>query len=95
MKASRSKAANRKFNRSYGLEKMKEFSDTEFKRMFRLSREAFEHLTKGIMLDLSIDELKAKQSSGSHIPVTTRLACALRFLAGGSYLDISALFWCQ
>ena len=31
---------------------------------------------------------RAMNSSGSHIPVVTRLAVSLRWLAGGSYLDL-------
>jgi hypothetical protein len=34
------------------------------------------------------DDTKAYNSSGSSIPVKTRLAVSLRWLAGGSYLDI-------
>jgi hypothetical protein len=37
---------------------------------------------------LKVEEQKAINSSGSAISPTARLAVTLRFLAGGSYLDL-------
>ena len=85
------KAANRCRNREYALKEMEEMSDGHFKRMFRMSRHAF-----GVLLerlcdfsgDDATDELQACRSSGSLMSMRTKLACTLRWLAGGSYLDI-------
>lgn len=52
----------------------------------------FGSLAVAIALRLSIAVLQAENSSGSHISVTTRLACTLRWVAGGSHHDISGLF---
>ncbi len=87
-----SKAKNIRRNREYGLQYMREMSDQDFQRMFRVTREGFQQLCDGIALRLSIDILQARRSSGSHISITTRLAVTLRWLGGGSYLDICALF---
>ncbi len=83
-----SKAKNIRRNREYGLQYMREMSDQDFQRMFRVTREGFQQLCDGIALRLSIDILQARRSSGSHISITTRLAVTLRWLGGGSYLDI-------
>ena len=67
---------------------MDTLSDTEFQRMFRLDRETFGELLQKITPFLPADEKKACNSSGSLITAKLRLACTLRWLAGGSYLDI-------
>ncbi len=66
--------------------------DAQFRRMFRMDRTAFHVLESklesfiGERSDTSVR--KARNSSGSHIEMRTKLAVALRWLAGGSYLDI-------
>jgi hypothetical protein len=83
--------ANRRRNRDYALNEMEAMSDVHFKRMFRMSRRTFEVLEEKLMDllgDEFVDEEQAARSSGSHINLRTRLACTLRWLAGGSYLDI-------
>jgi hypothetical protein len=87
------RAPNRKRNRGYGLKEMDLLSDNDFKRMFRLSRNAFNFLFE-ILQDAYIesDEIKAKASSGSTISLRTKLAVSLRWLAGGSYLDLCFAF---
>lgn len=86
------KSANRRFDRAYGLRKLAEMTDFEFTRYFRMNRQTFGKLVDLVRPHLSANELQARRSSGSPISVTTKVACALRWLAGGSYLDISNLF---
>ena len=88
----RTKAKNRIRDREYGLKVMSEYSNDEFERMFRLSRVGFEKLLREISTDLVHNEQQAINSSGSPIITVTRLAATLRFLAGGSYLDICGMF---
>ena len=57
--------------------------------MFRMNREGFEKLLGLISPILhDTDETMAKLSSGSTISKRTKLYATLRWLAGGSYLDI-------
>lgn len=87
------RVANTHRNRTYGLEFMKNIDDFKFQRMFRLSRKAFYHLHELIKSEISPRfPQHAINSSGSPISSVTKLAATLRFLAGGSYLDICALF---
>ena len=88
----RIRARNRIRNRQFGLETMTNMTDFEFSRMFRLSRSSFQVLLTKIRSNIERNEQKAINSSGSGITATIRLATALRFLAGGSYLDISFMF---
>ena len=89
---------NRVRNREYALREMETMSDDTFRRMFRMSRYAFSILEQRLEDMLSehiggaIGERAAENSSGSFVSVRTRLAIALRFLAGGSYLDICFAF---
>lgn len=92
IKITKTKVGNRRYNREYGLRKMREMTDFEFARMFRMNRETFGKLVEIVRPHLQVDEAQARRSSGSPISVTTKVACALRWLAGGSYLDISHLF---
>lgn len=59
-----------------------------FKRMFRVSRDVFEYLLDKLEPSFSSNECQAKNSSGEPIALKTRLAVSLRWLAGGSYLDL-------
>ena len=82
---------NRRRNREYALNEMEEMSDEHFKRMFRMSRSTFDILEEKLrdyVCNEYVDVDQATRSSGSHISLRTRLACTLRWLAGGSYLDI-------
>ena len=68
---------------------MDRLDDSTFKRMFRLDRKTFDevlHLIEPIMVER--DAKKAINSSGSQISAKTRLAVTLRFLAGGSHIDL-------
>jgi hypothetical protein len=61
--------------------------------MFRITRLGFYKLLSRVRLELKHKNVnQAIRSSGSPISVTTKLAATLRWLAGGSYLDICGLF---
>jgi hypothetical protein len=72
---------------------MDRLDPTVFKRMFRVDRASF-----NVILELiepfmeKRDEQKATNSSGCAISLKTRLAVTLRWLAGGSHLDICFAF---
>jgi hypothetical protein len=68
---------------------MDQLTDAEFKSMFRLNRDGFNFLLEKIEpLIGGTNEQQAKNSSGSVITPTIKLACTLRYLAGGSFHDI-------
>jgi hypothetical protein len=71
---------------------MADMTDFEFQRMFRLSRAAFAKLLEKIRPDIKRCDFRGIASSGSAISDVAALGASLRFLAGGSYLDISAFF---
>jgi hypothetical protein len=75
-------------NRGYALEEMNRLNDREFQRMFRLSRNAFHDLEKLIEPIIQKNSQKEINCSGSAIPVRTRLAVTLRWLAGGQQIDL-------
>lgn len=86
----REKERNRHRNRKHALNEMEAMNPKHFKQMFRMSREAFKQLVIK-MEDIApppLLEYHAQNSSGSAITMTTRLAVTLRWLAGGSYIDI-------
>jgi hypothetical protein len=92
-KRKRKLTPNRHRERGWALRQMDEMPDELFRRMFRLDRATFDShviLLKNHMRPLN--EQKAINSSGSAISVKTRLAVSLRWLAGGSYLDICFAF---
>jgi hypothetical protein len=63
-----------------------------FKRMFRVDREMFAELLDKIAPFVAVkDASKACNSLGSPITLKSRLAVTLRWMAGGSYLDLWAL----
>ncbi len=60
-----------------------------FKKMFRVDWLTFDEIVGQITPFLrQRSVIKAQNSSGSEITVTTRLAVVLRWLAGASYLDL-------
>ncbi len=68
---------------------MDRLDDTTFKRMFRVDRATFDeilYMIEPIMAQQ--DAAIANNSSGSQISAKTRLAVTLRFLAGGSHVDL-------
>jgi hypothetical protein len=84
--------ARRKRDRGYALREMEAMNDREFQEMFRVTRGRFDSILRKIEGDLRKDEQKAKNSAGSPITATTKLAVTLRFLAGGSHHDIRFAF---
>jgi hypothetical protein len=57
-------------------------------RRLRMSKASFDKLVLLIEKDLQVDEIAASSRGGAIIPEVC-LYCTLRYLAGGSYLDIS------
>ena len=88
----RKRAANRRRNREFGAWHLRNLNPHEFRRMYRMTRASFEKLLGMIKDEITSDSKQAKNSSGSPIPARSKLAATIRFLAGGSYLDISAIF---
>jgi hypothetical protein len=90
---SRRRAAPRNRNRGYALQEMDNLSASEFRRMFRLSREAFYWLLLKLKMDLQPKaSLRQRLHFDREITAKTKLAITLRWLAGGSYLDIYFAF---
>ena len=83
------RAPNVSRNRWRILQKIAHMSDAFFKRYFRLDRESFYSLLETIEPRISRNTTRALNSSGSHVLPAIKLALALRFLAGGIYLDLA------
>ena len=83
---------NKVRNRPSALTKIDDLSDALFKRMFRLDRATFNEVLSLIEEKLSSDNKQAQRSSKFPITPKLKLAIALRFLAGGIYLDIAFSF---
>lgn len=80
---------NRHRLRGHALVEMDKLSEEDFSRMFRMSRTGFNGLLTLIEPFLPVTDVgMAELSSGSAISNSTKLAVTLRWLAGGSYLDI-------
>ena len=84
----RRKPRNFHRNRGFALDEMSRLSDTLFRRMFRVTRDAFNALVVSIDPLIARNVEKAMNSSGSHISTKTRLAVTLRWLAGGHQIDL-------
>lgn len=84
----RRKPKNRHRNRGFAVEEMEYLTDRQFKEMFRIDRAAFDWLSEELDPLLRRNEAKAKNSSGSAISTVIRLAVTLRWLAGGSHIDL-------
>ena len=67
---------------------MDRLEDPLFKRMFRVDRETFYFILEKIQVHFTSNEEKATNCSGQPVLLKTRLAVSLRWLAGGSYLDL-------
>ncbi len=73
----------------HALRAMDGLSPNTFKKMFRVDRETFDEVMERITPFVKVpNEVKAFNSSGGPITLKTRLAVSLRWLAGGSYLDL-------
>ncbi|KAG8464368.1 hypothetical protein KFE25_003431 [Diacronema lutheri] len=75
-------------DRLQAMRKLGELPAKEFKRMFRVDRTTFTAVLNKISPRLERRMPNKAHARGSALPVELMLACALRFLAGGSYLDI-------
>jgi hypothetical protein len=85
----RKRTPNRRRNRQFILDEINELSDVDFRKMFRMNRSSFEKLLATIEpLLYTPNVAMARRSSGSTISKQTKLYCTLRWLSGGSYLDI-------
>ena len=96
LEPARERARNRTRNREHAMNEMDSIPDSQFRRMFRMTRPSFERL-----LELLTDHIgprseasigKAVNSSGSITTLRTALAVTLRWLAGASYLDLCFAF---
>ena len=75
--------------RNYALRLLESLDDKTFKKMFRVDRATFEDILDQVAPHIKVpNEVKACNSSGGSISLKTKLAVSLRWLAGGSYLDL-------
>ena len=84
----RRKPANSHRNRGYAIEEFDRLDPDTFKKMFRLDRPTFELILEKIHNRINREETYSISSSGQPISTTTRLVVTLRWLAGGSHLDL-------
>lgn len=87
-------SAPRTRNRAYALEEMDALNEKEFTRMFRLNRQKFYWLLEKVtpLIAGHASQDGHRYHTDREISPKTKLACTLRFLAGGSYLDICFAF---
>jgi hypothetical protein len=64
------------------------FTEVEFRACFRMNRRVFRVLLNTLEPYIQCDSEMRRRSSGCAISPTTRLAGALRILAGASYVDV-------
>jgi hypothetical protein len=89
----RKRSCNWRRNREFILEEIEQLSDQGFRKMFRMKRSSFDKLFSAIEpLLYTPNNLMACRSSGSCISKLAKLYCTLRWLAGGSYLDICVAY---
>jgi hypothetical protein len=91
-KSTRMRSKNSVRSHEYGMKQLREMPDEEFRRMFRVTREGFNELLLKVQPLLERNKQKGINSSGRYIPASIKLAATLRWLAGGSYLDICTIF---
>ena len=96
LQSTRERVGNLHRKRQEALERLAEYTETDFRRRFRMSRERFHHIVEDIRPLVepltAIGIARAIASSGSVVKAELKLAATLRILAGGSYLDASDLF---
>lgn len=80
------KPRNFKRNRGFAINELANLPVAIFKRMFRMDKATFYELVQD--LEPIIGFKGKNQINGSFIPVVTRLAVTLRWLAGASYIDL-------
>ena len=90
-----SRAANLHRDRAAAMKRLADYTEAEFRRRYRMSRERFDNLVRIIrpfvepMTAVAI--ARAIASSGSVVKAELRLGATLRILGGGSYLDSADL----
>ena len=94
--ATRERIGNIHRKRDAALQRLAEYSATDFRRRFRMSRERFEYIVEDIRSRVEpvtpLGIARAIASSGSVVKAELQLAATLRILSGGSYLDAGDLF---
>ena len=78
-------------NRGFAIDEMNSLKESKpllFQRMFRMDVTSFDELVELLDPVLRKNEKYSVISSGSVISTATRLAVTLRWLAGGSYIDL-------
>ena len=75
-------------NRGFAIDEMARLPDGLFRRMFRVDRPTFTELVQQLSPLIEKDETYAINAAGTPITATTRVAVTLRWLAGGSSLDL-------
>lgn len=68
-----------------------QLSSSEFQRYYRLDKETFDVLLERLRPLLAVDEAMAMRGSSGPVSPELQLSMTLRFLAGGSYLDLILL----
>ena len=93
--ATASRAANTHRNREEAMSRLEGYSDKDFVRRYRMSRERFNNIVEDIRPKVEpttpLAIARAIASSGSIIKAELRLGSTLRILSGGSYLDAADL----
>ena len=85
--------APRQRDTGYGLRELNALTDKQFTRYFRLNGEAFYWLLNKIKPHIEDQTAFGRpHHHENQISAETKLYCALRWLAGGSYLDITFAF---
>ncbi len=88
----RERIGNKHRDRIGAMREVAELTDAQFKQRFRMKRPAFEGLLQTIRHDLERNEGMAIRSSKEPVFPYLQLCICLRYLAGGSYLDIASLY---
>jgi hypothetical protein len=90
-----SRAANHHRDRAAAMKRLEDYSETEFRRRYRMSRERFDNIVRIIRPSVepmtAVAIARAIASSGSIVKAELKLGATLRVLGGGSYLDAADL----
>ena len=90
--APQARAPNKHRDRKGAMNDVAALTDAEFKKRFRMNRNAFAGLLATIRDDLERNEKMAIRSSKEPVFPYLALCICLRYLAGGSYLDIADVY---
>ena len=88
----RERAPNVHRDRAGAMRDISLLTDRQFKQRFRMSRNTFSGLLANIRHALEVNEVMATRSSGEPVYPYLQQCIALRYLAGGSYLDIADVY---